>query len=319
MYKKIVIVLLISSLQKNTIAQITSFTTDEVTITVNSDTIYGTIFSPAGIKNPPIVLIIAGSGPTDRDGNSKGIPGKNNSLLQLADSLANHGIASLRYDKRGIGQSKVNNFSEENFIFADGIHDALVWFNFLKTKKYKKIFIAGHSEGSLIGMSVAKEVKVSGFISIAGAGRRIDEVLKEQLAGLPDSLKTEAFHNLDSLAIGKRIEHPNKNLNALFRPSVQPYLISWLQYNPQTIIHSLTCPVLIIQGENDVQVKIEDANALAIAQPKAQLLLIKDMNHVLKEVKSENRNENIKAYSNPDLPVMAALIKGMVTFIQTKK
>ena len=300
-------------------AQTNYYNTTDIEIEVKGGKLYGTLSVPAGIKKPPVVLLIAGSGPTDRDGNNPIIPGKNNSLLQIADSLAKHGIACLRYDKRGIAKSVFKNMIEDSINFSDGVNDAIAFYQYLSNKKFKRIYIAGHSEGSLVGMSVAKQVQCSGFISLAGAGRRIDIILKEQLNSLPDNLKEESYTYLDSLAAGKKIINPDKLLYSLFRPSIQPYMISWLQYDPQQIIQSLNCPALIIQGNKDLQVKVLDAENLKKANTKADLLIINNMNHVLKEVISNEPLDNQKTYGNPLLPVMHELISGMVNFIKQKK
>jgi uncharacterized protein len=300
-------------------AQTAYYTSAEIQLPLKGVTIHGTLFIPTGVKKPPVVLIIAGSGPTDRDGNTPLIKGNNNSLLQLADSLARHGIASLRYDKRAIGKSVVANLVEDSIRFDDGINDALALCEMLKAKKFKKIFIAGHSEGSLVGLGAASRFDAAGFISIAGAGRKIDIILKEQLSTLPDSLRVLSYSYLDSLAAGKKISKPNGLLYNIFRPSVQPYMISWIRMDPQQLIAALQCPVLIIQGTNDLQVKETDARSLAAAKPEATLLLVKNMNHVLKEVTSDSKTDNQKAYSDPALPVMQELISGMVNFIQAKR
>jgi uncharacterized protein len=290
----------------------------DVSIPLEGGSLHGTLFTPLGIKKPPVVLIIAGSGPTDRDGNSRMMAGKNNSLLQLADSLASHGIASLRYDKRGIAKSQLKGFKEENMQFGDGVDDAIAWIQWLKSKGYKKIYIAGHSEGSLVGMAAANKEKVSGFISVAGSGRRIDKVLREQLqAGAgPDSLKQLAGRYLDTLLNGAKIVKPNPMLFSLFRPSVQPYMISWLQYDPETLIASLRCKTLVVQGKKDIQINETDARLLHEANPRSSLVLIDDMNHVLKAVKSENKADNLKAYTDPSLPVMGELVQAMVKFVK---
>ena len=292
----------------------------EVSFPVAGGSIQGTLFKPLRVKHPAVVLIIAGSGPTDRNGNSRILPGKNNSLLQLADSLAAHGIASLRYDKRGIAKSQLSGFKEENMRFSDGVDDAIAWIKWLRENGFKKIYIAGHSEGSLVGMSAASQEKLNGFISIAGSGRRIDLVLKEQLNDRegPDSIKQLAGHYLDTLLAGQRIAKPNPLLFSLFRPSVQPYMISWLQYDPATIIASLRCPVLLVQGTSDMQIKESDAKLLHAAHPGSQLVLIENMNHVFKEVSSDNPLDNFKAYSDPSLPVMEALVKAIVRFVKAK-
>jgi pimeloyl-ACP methyl ester carboxylesterase len=290
----------------------------DVSIPLEGGSIQGTLFTPQGVKKPAVVLIIAGSGPTDRDGNSRMMAGKNNSLLQLADSLASHGIASLRYDKRGIAKSQLKGFKEENMKFGDGVEDAIAWIQWLKKEGYKKIYIAGHSEGSLVGMAAANKEKVKGFISMAGSGRRIDQVLKEQLqaGGGPDSLKQLAGRYLDTLLSGTKIAKPNPLLFSIFRPSVQPYMISWLQYDPQALMASLSCKTLIVQGKKDIQINEADARLLHEANPKSLLVLIDNMNHVLKAVKSENKADNVKAYTDPSLPVMGELVQAMVKFVK---
>lgn len=290
----------------------------DLSLPIEGGSLQGTIFTPVGIKKPAVVLIIAGSGPTDRDGNSRMLPGKNNSLLQLADSLAHHGIASLRYDKRGIAKSQVKGLKEENMSFNDGVNDAIAWIQWLKENGYKKIYIAGHSEGSLVGMAAATQEKVNGFISLAGSGRKIDVVLKEQIqaGGGPDSLKQLAFRYLDTLLLGERIAKPSPLLFSLFRPSIQPYMISWLKYDPAALIASLSCKMLIIQGKKDMQINETDARLLHEANARASLVMIDNMNHVFKAVKSDSRADNLKTYSDPSLPIMGELVQAMVKFIQ---
>lgn len=302
------------------LAQTNYYQQQEVELTIARGQLKGTLFTPSGIKRPPVVLIIAGSGPTDRDGNSPLLPGKNNSLLQLADSLAAHGIASLRYDKRGIAKSRMVNLKEEDMLFSDGVDDAKAWIGWLKEKGYRSVFVAGHSEGSLIALAAAQTEKVQGLISIAGAGRGIDQVLREQINGGagPDSLKQLAGRYLDTLLRGQRIAKPNPLLFSLFRPSVQPYMISWLRYDPQQLIRNIACPTLIVQGTKDMQVTIADAKWLHQANPQAKLLLVDNMNHVLKEIQSDQQADNRASYGNPSLPIMTQLISGISDFVKTR-
>lgn len=301
-------------------AQPSSYSSQEAELAIAGGTLKGTLFTPNDVNRPAVVLIIAGSGPTDRDGNSPLLAGKNNSLLQLADSLAARGIASLRYDKRGVAKSQIKGFKEEQMLFTDGVSDAQGWVQWLREKGFRKIYIAGHSEGSLVGLIAAQSEKIKGFISIAGVGRPIDLVLREQLAAGagPDSLKLLANRYLDTLMSGQRIAKPNPLLFSLFRPSVQPYMISWLRYDPQQLIRSLSLPVLIMQGTNDVQVKETDAELLARANPDAKLVIIENMNHVLKEVKSSAKADNMASYSNPGLPVMTQLVNAIDQFVKGK-
>ena len=132
----------------------------------------------------PVVLLLSGSGPTDRNGNSPMLPGKNNSLQMLAEGLASNGIASLRYDKRGVGESAKAMMAEADLRFETYVDDAVAWCEQLrKDKRFSAVIIAGHSEGSLIGMLAAKRCNAAGFISIAGAGRAAADILRTQLAG----------------------------------------------------------------------------------------------------------------------------------------
>ena len=293
----------------------------DCSISIQDGTLSGTLFTPRGISKPPVVLIIAGSGPTDRNGNSTMIKGKNNSLLQLADSLANYGIASLRYDKKGVGKSQVRGLKEENMRFEDGANDALACVNWLREKGFKKIYIAGHSEGSLVGLVAAQQTKLKGFISLAGAGRPIDQVLREQFmaGGGPDSIKLLANRYLDTLLAGQHIAKPNPLLFSIFRPSVQPYMISWLRYDPGKLLQTLRCPVLLVQGNKDIQVQVADALLLQKAKPSARLAVLENMNHIFKIVTSTNPADNIKTYSDPALPIASSLVQEIIKFIHPNR
>lgn len=308
--------LLLFFLTIQTEAQNTPYKTDTTSVPVYGGRLYGTLFHPQNQNDAPVVLIIAGSGPTDRDGNSAQLPGKNNSLLQLADALGQQGIASLRYDKRGIGQSMKSLQREESLVFEQNSADARVWLQWLYEKGYRRIYVAGHSEGSLVALQVAQHFPLSGLISLAGAGRPIHEVLREQLANLPENLKNNAYQYLDSLTAGKHISQPILPLMSIFRPSVQGYMISWMKLDPATLLKSLNIPSLIIQGDKDLQVKVIDAQRLANASPTAQLRIIPNMNHLFKAVLSDNPQENFSTYSDPTKTVMPVLIQYMVDFIR---
>lgn len=287
-----------------------------VSVSVYGGRLYGTLLQPDNTKERPVVLIIAGSGPTDRNGNSTMLPGKNNSLLQLADSLAHYGIASLRYDKRGIGESFQALTKEENLVFEQNTADARSWLHYLYENGYRKIYVAGHSEGSLVALHVAQTFPLSGLISLAGAGRPIQEVLREQLSTLPEPLKENAYRCLDSLSNGKRVNNPPLALLSLFRPSVQEYLISWMKLDPANLIRTTHCPVLIVQGDQDIQVSVQDARRLHEANPIEPLQLIANMNHVLKSVPTGSRTANIATYTDPNQYVMTELVQILRRFIR---
>jgi len=268
-------------------------------------------------KAVPVVLMLSGSGPTDRNGNSPMLPGKNDSMLMLAEGLADNGIASLRYDKRGVGESAKAMVAEADLRFETYVDDAVAWCEQLrKDKRFSAVVIAGHSEGSLIGMLAAKRCDAGGFISIAGAGRAAADILRTQLTGkLPPELATQSEAIIKNLEAGKTTENPPVELAALYRASVQPYLISWFRYDPAKSIAALTVPVLIVQGTTDLQVSVDDAKRLAVASTKAKLLLVEGMNHVLKEVPPD-REKQMASYSDPDLRLAPEFLVGVVDFVR---
>lgn len=288
------------------------FSEFEITLSTQTGDIFGTMTIPEKSGKIPVALIIAGSGPTDRDGNNP-IAGKNNSLQMLAHELAKNGIASIRFDKRGIGESVAAMKEESELLFNDYISDVEEWISMLKKdERFSSITIIGHSEGSLIGMAASSHTDK--FISLAGAGESADKTLKRQLGTQPKEIQDLTFPIIDKLKEGNSVEDVNPMLYSLFRPSIQPYLISWFNHDPQEIIGTLSIPTLIIQGTNDLQVTVEDAQILAKAQPKATLTLIENMNHVLKIV-DEDPQQNAASYNIPDLPISDELIKSIVEHI----
>ncbi len=289
---------------------------ENIILKTTTGDIDGTLMLPEIKQNIPVVLIIAGSGPTDRNGNNDAM--ENNAYKYLAEALGKNGIASVRYDKRGIGRSQDAMVSESDVRFETYINDVKSWVEMLaKDKRFSRIIIAGHSEGSLLGMIAAENNKnVAAYISIAGAGRPADRILKEQLAESPQKVKDMVFPMIDTLKKGDTIQDVPKYFYSLFRPSIQPYMISWFKYNPQDEIKKLTIPVLIVQGLNDLQVTKEDADLLAKANPAAKLVLIEKMNHVLKIVEGDKK-ANKRAYDNPDLPLADAFVKAVISFLKS--
>ncbi|MDQ3749362.1 MAG: lysophospholipase [Acidobacteriota bacterium] len=303
---------------------------EAVKLETSSGNLYGTLLLPRSKRKVPVVLIVAGSGPTDRDGNSPLLKGANNSLKLLAEGLAERGIASLRYDKRGVGESgkdmllaaqKVNTIPrEEDLRFEDFIDDAVLWGQKLRRdKRFSTVTIAGHSEGSLIGMVAAEKMKANAFISIAGAGRPVGQILMEKLKSqLPPDLIKTAENILNRLAAGETVESVPAKLQIVFRPSAQPYMISWLRYDPAKEIAKLKIPVLITQGTTDIQATAQDVKLLSAASPTAKVSLIEGMNHVLKAVLSD-REKQVASYSDSTLPVVPEFTNEISRFIHKAK
>lgn len=290
-----------------------TFKETNVTLKINIDQLYGTLTVPDDVKKCPVALIIAGSGPTDRNGNNPMM--KNNSLKMLAEALAKNGIASLRFDKRGIGESKASAVTESSLVFENYTEDAKSWINFLKQdKRFTQLTVIGHSEGSLIGMIAG--AKANKFISIAGAGEPADKLLKSQISSKSNKqVEDMTFPIIDSLKAGNKVNKVDPLLNSLFRASIQPYLISWFKYDPQIEIKKLTVPVLIIQGNNDLQVSVKDAENLSQANKNAELVIIDKMNHILKIIEGD-KQANMASYNNEILPVSEKMINKIVSFIK---
>ena len=287
-----------------------------ITLKTATGDLEGTLMTPESNSSKTIALIIAGSGPTDRDGNNPAM--KNNSLKMLAAELNKKGIASLRYDKRGIGNSQKAGLKESDLRFENYVNDAKAWVVYLnRDQKFNRIVVIGHSEGSLIGMIASQEKNVTKFVSIAGAGQPADQIIREQLKSQPPTVTISSNAILDELKKGKTVENIPQMLNSLFRPSVQPYMISWIKYDPQKEIAKLKIPVLIIQGTTDIQVNLDDANRLAKALPKAKLVVIEGMNHIMKQAPAD-RQMNILTYTQPDLALKKELIDNLIPFLTNK-
>ena len=290
----------------------TSFTEQDITLTTSSGEIQGTLTLPVSTGGP-VALIIAGSGPTDRNGNSPYT--QNNAYQMLARELAKQGVASVRYDKRGVARSTGAAKSEADLRFEDYINDAIGWIELLKKDtRFKSVVVIGHSEGSLIGMVAAQRGGANKYVSIAGSGKPIDEILKEQLKANSEQIHDLAVPVLDSLKQGHQVKNVDRQLFMLFRPSVQPYIISWMKYDPQAEIKKLKIPVLIVQGTRDIQVPTENARMLNTALPASQLVIVQDMNHVLKIVDSDDRAANQATYGEPMRPLAPGLADAIAKF-----
>lgn len=291
-----------------------SQTEEELEISTETGTLKGTLLVPEVEGKTPVVLIIAGSGPTDRNGNNAMMT--NNSLQLIAAGLSKHDIASFRFDKRGIAASASAMTKEEDLRFETYIDDVELWAKQLKNdSRFSDLIILGHSEGSLIGMVAIQRTRADKFISLAGVGRPAADILREQLSAQPPAVTAMTDPIITTLEQGQTVDSVNPMLNSLFRPSVQPYLISWFKYNPAKEIAKLDCPVLVLQGTTDIQVKVKDAEMLISANPEAEKVILEGMNHVLKEAPMD-RMENFKTYNDPSLPLMEGLMEAIVGFIK---
>ncbi len=299
------------------ISQAMSHGFDELEFAVNSGTVKlaGTLTIPAHAHMPmPVMIIVAGSGPTDR--NCNGPSFSTDAYKKMAHQLAMQGIASYRYDKRGIGASEPKNLKEEEMRFDDLVHDLKnIIATFEKDDRFTSVVVCGHSEGSLVAM-LAVEAKQK-YISIAGASQPADVILKDQLKGQLGELEASTFKKLDSLKVGKHITCDNPMLLSLLRPSVQPYMISWFRHDPTAIIKNVSSPTLIINGTKDLQVPIAHGERLSKATKNARYVAVPNMTHTLTEVASDELQDNYASYTNPNLPLSATMMNAIVSFVRT--
>jgi pimeloyl-ACP methyl ester carboxylesterase len=277
-------------------------------------------FEDAG-KGTPVVLIIPGSGPTDRDGNNPlGVTAAPYRLL--AEALAAKGVSSVRIDKRGLFGSKAAIPDPNKVTIADYASDTHSWVAAIRKQTGTKcVWLLGHSEGALVALVAAQQPEaICGVIMVSGAGRKLSDVIRQQLrsnaANAP--VLDSAMAALNTLDRGQHVDVTNMNpaLLTLFRPQVQDFLIDMFKRDPANLAASLKPPLLIVQGGCDIQVSTTDARDLAAAQPEAKLVLIPAMNHVLKDVASDDRAANVATYADPSLPVDRELVDAVVAFVK---
>jgi len=293
-----------------------SLTESAITLNTLSGNIYGTLTMPKDAAGKiPVVLIIGGSGPTDRDGNSPALGLNANIYKLLAYDLGKAGIASVRYDKRMIGQS-AGTQKETDLRFDDYIDDAVGFIEMLgDDARFSKVIVAGHSEGSLVGMIACQGQAVKGFISLAGAGEPAEKILDEQMKSKPQYLQDNFHRIMDTLKRGKTDQEVDPQLYPVLRPSIQNYVMSWCRRIPQLEIKRLKIPILIIQGTTDLQVSVDNAEKLKDAKSSATLDIIHGMNHVLKDAPAD-KDQNMATYKDPNLPLDAQMVTDIIDFIK---
>lgn len=277
----------------------------------------GTLTMPRGARGAvPVVVIIAGSGPTDRNGNSlMGI--RPNSYAQLAWRLAERGIASLRYDKRVLPGTKgtvdittltLDDFALDARSAAESVS---------RDSRFSRVLLLGHSEGSAAALIAARGGSpVSAVISVSGFGRPFGVVLREQLSRQVDSATLVRYDT--AMAQYLRGETPKdvpQTLGALFVPINQHFMRSLMTFDPPAAMRAVRQPVLIVQGGQDLQVTAADADRLHSGKADAKVVVIPQANHVLKRTTATTLQGQLPVYRDPTAPIMSEVVSAIADWI----
>jgi pimeloyl-ACP methyl ester carboxylesterase len=231
-------------------------------------------------------------------------------------------VSTVRIDKRGLGGSKGAVADGNKVTIADYATDTHNWVAAIRQKTGQRcVWLLGHSEGSLVALAAAQQPEgICGVISVSGAGRKLSDVIRDQLRSNPANapLLDAAMTALDTLERGQHVDvaemHPA--LQRLFAPQVQDFLIDMFRHDPANLAADLKVPLLIVQGEHDLQISAADAKLLAAAQPKAKLVLVPQMNHVLKDVASDDSAANLATYADPSLAVDSTLVETVAALVK---
>jgi uncharacterized protein len=272
----------------------------------------------------PLVLIIPCSGPTDRDGNSP-LGVKAAPYWLLAEALARRHVSSLRIDKRGMFGSKAAIPDANKVTIADYAADVHSWAREARRITGAKcIWVTGHSEGGMVALVAGQQPNdLCGVITISAAGRPVGEVMRDQLRSNPANapILEPAMHAIDEIEAGRSVDAASlpAPLQPLFNSAVQPFERDLFSYDPTRLVASLKVPLLIVQGNRDIQVSVADAEALHRAQPSSVLRVIPNANHVLKTVASDDRAANVATYADPTLPLAPGIADAIVDFIRSEK
>ena len=291
----------------------------QVSVEGPSGVLKGTLSSPDDGAKAPIAIIIPGSGPTDRDGNNPlGVTAASYRLL--AQALAAKGVSTIRIDKRGMFGSRAAAADADNVRMSDYAADMRAWMQEARKRASTPCaWLIGHSEGSLIALITAQQPEgICGLVLVAGAGRKMGDILREQLKANPANapILPQALAAITELEAARRVDvsamHPA--LMALFRPSVQGFLIDQMSYDPAQLLARYAGPVLVLQGTTDLQVTMQDAQRLAGVRPGVSVVALDGVNHVLKLAPAE-RAANLATYGNSALPIAPSVVEAITGFL----
>jgi pimeloyl-ACP methyl ester carboxylesterase len=283
-----------------------------------SGQVAGTLAMPANTKDKvPLLIIVGDAGPTDRNGNNEKAGINGNTYKLLAEGLAKNGIASVRYDKRMVGESTTK--EKESQLRIDDYSDDLVsiMLSLEDDQRFSRIILFGHGEGALVCMMAAQGQPIKGYISAEGAGDQADKIINEEMKKKPQYQADEVKAILDSLRKGKTTDNVDPAIYYIARPSIQNFLSSWCRIVPIRGIKSIKAPILLIQGTTDLTVPVDQGEKLKKAKSEASLMIIKGMNHILKDAPADE-DKNMDTYDKPDLPLSPTLVPAIVEFVNNR-
>ncbi len=303
----------------------------EVDVAMSGGSLRGSLLVPEGpqLASPPpsakptmpLVILVAGAGATDRDGNNYNVPGKNDGLRELALALADRGVATYRYDKRGAGESYVLAGPEAASRFSDYVDDAVAIAQiFALDNRFSRLVFAGHTEGALVATAATRRLeamgaRVDGLALLCASGKTAIETVEEALADTPSELKAEAEEIMAELKAGKIHANPSEYFADFFRPSFQPWLASWFTFDVRADLAAIRAQLVFVQGDRDFQVDLQDFALLAGTRPTAPAFVVPEMNHVLKAVPAE-LEENYRSFSDPGFPLAPGLAELVAAFAE---
>ena len=276
---------------------------------------------PASAPRGDTVLIIPGSGPIDRNGNSpQGL--RTDTYRLIADALANHGIGSVRIDKRGLFGSAKATANPDDVTLARYADDITEWVQVIRDRANRPcVWLLGHSEGGLVAITYAARTPdaVCGLVLAATPGRPLAELVRQQFRANPVNapILQDAERIVEDLERGRvpSLDRSHPALQQLFRKSVQGFWRDLFTFRATTVLSRFSKPVLVLQGDLDLQVQIEDAHLLHAAAPSGRLTILNNANHILKAVPGTGRAENMASYTDPSLPLHPGLVPAVVDFI----
>jgi uncharacterized protein len=296
-------------------AGVRAFDSSNVRITRMPGRLQGTMLRPRGVSRPPVALIVGGSAPVDRQGNVPGTPARHDALRQLAESLAVNGIASVRYDKRGVAGSASARIPEVELRYQVLAYDVVAWLDFIARQgTFGPVFVIGHDDGALLATVTERDRPVAGYILLVAPGRNIADAMRDGLTAQHVGIPSEVDSVIAQLRSGRPVEQMSLSTANLFPPAMHGYLASMMRYSPAAAVASLDTPCLILHGRHDAQVPLAHADSLARAQPACLRAVIDSMTHTLKRGPADPEGQ-APMYLDPTLPLAPGLVGRIVDFV----